>query len=110
MEEVRFLKNLYRERRLLRKEILRNKRLKPKVVREKISIRRGLNRSKAGSSNTNSLNDEDAIQYEDSNFSIFRPSEIQDYMDIGDMATCCVDCGALIWVNFLVGLWQVCTQ
>jgi hypothetical protein len=41
MEEVRFLKNLYRERRLLRKEILRNKRLKPKVVREKISIRQG---------------------------------------------------------------------
>jgi hypothetical protein len=41
MEEVRFRKNLYRERRFLRKEILRNKRLKPKVVREKVSIRRG---------------------------------------------------------------------
>jgi hypothetical protein len=41
MEEVRFRRNLYRERRLLRKEILRSKRLKPKVVREKVSIRRG---------------------------------------------------------------------
>jgi hypothetical protein len=40
MEGLQFRKNLYRERRLLRREILRSKRSKPKVVAEKISIRR----------------------------------------------------------------------
>jgi hypothetical protein len=41
MEEERYLKNLYRERRLVCKEILRYKRLRSRVIPEKISIRRG---------------------------------------------------------------------
>jgi hypothetical protein len=41
MEDERFRRNSYREQRLLRREILRAKRLRPRVVPEKISIRRG---------------------------------------------------------------------
>jgi hypothetical protein len=41
MDELQIRYSIFRQRRFLRKEILRLKRLKPRVAVEKISIRRG---------------------------------------------------------------------
>jgi hypothetical protein len=43
MEDLLIRSSIFRQRRLMRKEILRMKRLKPRVAVEKISIRRGRN-------------------------------------------------------------------
>ncbi|XP_045821889.1 uncharacterized protein LOC123914761 [Trifolium pratense] len=114
MDDLRYAASISKERRYLRKQILKNKRMRPRVAVEKISIRRGLHRSKAGTSylkgkklnlteNQSSSSTIDLyqklyhVQYDESNSKLFRSSESQDYMDFGDMDVCCVDCNALIW-------------
>ncbi|CAJ2632313.1 unnamed protein product [Trifolium pratense] len=106
MENIQHYRNIFKQRRLFRKEKLRIKRLKPRAMVEKISIRRGLHRSKAGiaylrkkhlESGVGSSRSEQFFQYEFSNIELFRSSEVQEYSDIGDMDIVCPKCGALIW-------------
>ncbi|MCH81103.1 ATP-dependent DNA helicase PIF1, partial [Trifolium medium] len=114
MNESDIRKNIARDKRRERQQKLKLKRLKIPRFSTRLSIRRGLTRSKAGKASLLQTNwdvshnassshastsyfDDYCTDHDISNFEIFHKGEVQDCMDIGDMDTVCPSCGAFVW-------------
>ncbi|KAK2411760.1 hypothetical protein QL285_047013 [Trifolium repens] len=108
--------NSFRQRRRQRMEIMKLKRLRLPIPRQKPLVRRGLSSSRRRSSHSrtsdssaqqemfdNEVNDAIIIDIQISNCRHFQVAEMLEYKDIGDMDIQCAKCGAIVWDRETVG-------